>query len=79
MGIWRFSTEVSGSLTVEIHADTEAEARELLAAGEYETGGSLCIHCDGAAGRLNEFPIRFDMDLDQPDELKFSKFEEDGQ
>lgn len=77
---WTVDVPVAGSMTVTIHADTEEEARELLASGEYEPSAELCIQCSGYTTEANKFPVRFSLDLDElsiPDELDDFTREED--
>lgn len=78
MAVWKIDVPVTGSITVEIHADTEDEARELLAEGEYEPTVDLCGQCSGYTTHINEFPVRFSLDLDQINEPTFEQFTPDG-
>jgi len=74
MTVWKLDLPITGSISVEIHADTEEEARALLADGEYEPGTDLCIQCSGYTTHLNKYPVRFSLDIDQVDELEFKQF-----
>lgn len=74
MTVWEFDVTVTGSMHIEIHADTEAEARALIAEGEYEPSADLCVQCSGYSSITVGFPVRFDLDLDEFDELEFDKF-----
>lgn len=74
MAVWKIDIPVTGSMTVEIHADTEAEARQLLADGEYEPDVELCMQCSGYSSHSMEFPIRFSLDLDQVEVPEFKDF-----
>ncbi|MGI5247568.1 hypothetical protein [Dactylosporangium sp. CA-139066] len=80
MAEWTVDVPVTGSMTVTVHADTEDEARNLLANGEYTPDGTLCIQCSGYTTEANKFPVRFSLDLDPiepPDELDLYTREED--
>jgi len=78
MAVWKIDIPVTGSMTVEIHADTEDEAREIHAEGEYEPAVDLCVQCSGYATHINEFPVRFSLDLDQIDNQTFEQFTPEG-
>lgn len=72
---WEFNAPVTGSITVEIVADTEEEARRLLADGEYEPSVDLCIQCSGYTSHVNKFPVRFDLTLDAFETPEFDDFQ----
>lgn len=74
MTVWKLDLPITGSMTITIHADTEEEARQLLADGEYEPVTELCIHCSGYTTESNGYPIRFSLDLDQVDGSEFDDF-----
>lgn len=75
MAVWKIDLPVTGSISVEVYADSREEAARLLAEGEYEPTTSFCVQCSGYSSVINNFPVQFSLDLDELDRDRLSNID----